>query len=379
MTPRLALCALIALSLAQAGCSRKEGGTGSLTAADFARIDHHEIGDPFKLGKLDKIVVPQTTELSLIAEMDQIVVKKSGDFYIGDIFSQKAVFHFDPNGKPLHRYGEVGQGPGEYGNLISFDVDDQGRIFLLADRKIIVLERDGKPLKEIRTDFLAGEIKLVEDDVIVRVHASGASRDFPHSLFLVFDKALNPKKGLFDPDPRLAIYKFLPSNSMASDGGALFFTGIYEFSLNICRPSDGGNDKLVFGAQDREFESIWEKPSLTEEDRTAIRNHVKMFNGIYSFGTALCLIAMDRSKKDVSLWLVDVRRKSMETYPWGMFVGPDAPFSYLAGSYDRGLVFVIADEEKFVRFKERFPQYKNLEFGANSNPALVFLALDSLR
>ncbi len=84
---------------------------------------------------------------------------------------------------------------------------------------------------------------------------------------------------------------------------------------------------------------------------------------------ALCAIARSSFSK----------RTAIEAFPWGMFVGPDAPFSYLAGSYDRGLIFVIADEEKFGRFKEKFPRYKNLDFGPNSNPALIFLDLKSLR
>ncbi len=83
---------------------------------------------------------------------------------------------------------------------------------------------------------------------------------------------------------------------------------------------------------------------------------------------ALCAIARSSFSK----------RTAIEAFPWGMFVGPDAPFSYLAGSYDRGLIFVIADEEKFGRFKEKFPRYKNLDFGPNSNGRILAISTTSI-
>ena len=51
-----------------------------------------------RVGRIERIVIPETTGSSLIAGVDKIVFSSNGNIYIGDYFSQKAIFRFDSQG-----------------------------------------------------------------------------------------------------------------------------------------------------------------------------------------------------------------------------------------------------------------------------------------
>ena len=53
-------------------------------------------------------------------------------------------------------------------------------------------------------------------------------------------------------------------------------------------------------------------------------------------------------------------------------------FDTIVGTYENGLVFVVEDEEKIQKIREQCPQFKDVRFGANDNPALVFLRVNGI-
>ena len=57
---------------------------------------------------------------------------------------------------------------------------------------------------------------------------------------------------------------------------------------------------------------------------------------------------------------------------------PGFRFETIVGTYENGLVFVLEDEEKIQKIRERYPQFKDVRFGANDNPALVFFRVNGI-
>lgn len=118
---------------------------------------------------------------SLLEHFDIIPLETSDDCLIGEIFNIKKrcgryyVQHsnqmkldvFDENGKHLQTIGKVGNGPGEYFAICSYDADDQN-IFLLSPGKMMVYDINGNFQKEIPIkEIVWRAIKRIENGFLV--------------------------------------------------------------------------------------------------------------------------------------------------------------------------------------------------------------------
>jgi hypothetical protein len=77
-----------------------------------------------------------------------IALDSGGNIYVldaGNFRLQK----FGPDGGFLASFGRRGQGPGEFQSPLSFDVDDQGRLYVGEYNKIQILNPDGKEQRTI--------------------------------------------------------------------------------------------------------------------------------------------------------------------------------------------------------------------------------------
>ena len=377
MIKRLLLICCVLFPFIISGCKTK-GAPSESSSAIFSIIENSS-EEFFKNGTIEKIVLPETSENSMIATVDQVAVADNGNIYIGDIYSQKVIFEFDPNGVFINRFGKLGQGPSEYDSLMSFDIGSDGRVYLLANNKIIVYSIDGKYEKECHINYQGGDISIVGNNIFVRSYMAIGDGYFKSDLIKTYDLSLKAKYGLFETDPRLLIYRFLPNKSLVRWKDLILFTDVYDLAFNVLDPLTKKAQRYSFPNNNEKLLTVWNEKAFDEKERTIIKNNLQRFNDIYSMGQYLCLIELNRSKKEANIWLMDYKRKTINKYPLLALQGKvqvdstkPIKFDYIAGAYKNGLIFVIESEDKLERIKLDYPQYRNIELGLNTNQLLVF-------
>ena len=114
-----------------------------------------------------KYIPLETTEDCLIGKVSKIKYYE-GKFYIYDK-TTRTVFLYNEEGKFLFKYSAFGKGPFEYIKLNDMDIDSEGNCYLLETRKIIKLDKQLNPLKEIKLPF--GTMRFaIHNNEIALVH-----------------------------------------------------------------------------------------------------------------------------------------------------------------------------------------------------------------
>jgi hypothetical protein len=93
-----------------------------------------------KIGGIERAIKLETTEDSVIGNIDKLIIGKNSEIFIGDYFSSKKIFRFTRDGKFMNFYGRIGQGPGEYVQIMGFTIDAADNIILLTPHKLIKFE-----------------------------------------------------------------------------------------------------------------------------------------------------------------------------------------------------------------------------------------------
>jgi len=369
--------------LAMTCACRNSQAPHALRAGDFT-ITKRPIGDLFRFGTIEKIVVPELTDDSSIAEVSQIAFDKNGDIYVADLSSRGTVLRFDESGKYISRYGRPGQGPGEHGSLRAFDIDGNLRVYLISDTKIIRYSQASEFEKETSIGYFPGDIKIVKDGLYARIFGTRDSSGGLGPAIKVYDLGLAEQGGVCHFDPRLNAYKFLPRSSVAVWKDKIIFTDIYDLALNIYDPRADQTQRIVFPNDNGRLDSVWKREHLVEDDRSHIRDNIHRFNAVYSFDGIVYLTEIDRKRNEVNFWLLDIDHKNIVVFPLLDVIGTatrtsaSIRFETIVGTYENGLVFVVEDEEKIQKIREQYPQFKDVRFGANDNPALVFFRVNGI-
>lgn len=81
----------------------------------------------------------ETTEQSLIGEISKIIYKNER-FYILDKYQSRSVLIFDRNGKFVSSINKVGEGPGEYIEIMDMDIDDANNIYIADNGKTDIIK-----------------------------------------------------------------------------------------------------------------------------------------------------------------------------------------------------------------------------------------------
>ncbi len=376
--------AFILLSMLVMTCACRNSKAPHALRADDFTITKRSIGDLFRFGVIEKIVVPELTDDSSIAEVSQIAFNKNGDIYVADLASQGTVLRFDESGKYLSHYGRPGQGPGEHGSLMAFDIDKDSRVYLISDTKIIRYSQAGEFEKETSISYFPGDIKIVKDRLYARIFGIRDSSSGLGPAIKVYDLDLAEQGGVSRFDPRLNTYRLLPRSSVAAWKEQIIFTDIYDLALNIYDPGADQTQRIVFPNDNGRLDSVWKKEHFVEDDRSHIRDNIHRFNDVYSFDGIVYLTEIVRKRNEVNFWLMDIDHKKIVVFPLLDVIGTATStsasirFETIVGTYENGLVFVIEDEEKIRMIREQYPQFKDIRFGANDNPALVFFRVNGI-
>lgn len=106
-----------------------------------------------------KLIPLETTMECLIGEIDKVVQYRN-NIYVFDSKTYKLLW-FDGSGKFLGQIGQRGKGPGEYLELSDFEVDTINGLICLPDfHKVHIFSTDGKWIKSVSTDFMAGSVSI---------------------------------------------------------------------------------------------------------------------------------------------------------------------------------------------------------------------------
>lgn len=134
-----------------------------------------------------RIVPLETKTESLIGSVQKIIFRND-KFYLFDIYRSKNAIHiFDLTGKHIRTLSRIGRGPGEYRDIMDFDVDDSGNIFLLnaSGGNIIVYNEQLNFTVSISPPIYLCSFCLFNNSIIGIVDRTGYRNPTKHLLFVL--------------------------------------------------------------------------------------------------------------------------------------------------------------------------------------------------
>ncbi|MDE6338546.1 MAG: 6-bladed beta-propeller [Muribaculaceae bacterium] len=141
-------------------------------------------------------IVLQESDSIMFKEIDKLVVKNN-KYFVLDAWGSRTVVSFDQEGKPIAKYGRIGQGPGEYFRPMDLWVKDSIVYILDANqKKVMRFQEDGRFISETNSiPFFAEAFAVLPDNGFI----FGISLDGESGPRLcVADSALNNLKYLLD-------------------------------------------------------------------------------------------------------------------------------------------------------------------------------------
>lgn len=126
---------------------------------------------------------------TMFSYVDKIMAYRD-KFYVLDKNESRTVVSFEKDGSPGHRYGRVGQGPGEYVFPWDMDVDETGVYVLDTNsKKVIHYSEEGMFLGERSLPFFADALKRLKNgNFIFNITPDG--KQLP--ALVVTDSLMNP-------------------------------------------------------------------------------------------------------------------------------------------------------------------------------------------
>lgn len=142
-TPRLSAIAFCASLILFCSCSEKK--------SEVVSIDLKNCVAPAEMFEPDFEIIPlETTEESLIGEIEKVKLHDSC-FFVEDR-TQKAILIFDWKGKYLNKISRLGRGPGEYVNILDFDVYDGFVCVFSGSGYVLRYDTSGKFIDQMEVD-----------------------------------------------------------------------------------------------------------------------------------------------------------------------------------------------------------------------------------
>lgn len=161
-------------------CTKRQSNAGDSESGDSSFIhvgislepDFYDsvVGDSPR----PEVIVLKEDENTMFAEIDR-VIDANGKYYI--LNEMCTVVSFTHGGEPFARYGQLGQGPGEY--VFPRDINVVGNHVYVLDlnlRKIITYEDDGTFVSEWEVPFNADAFRIMDNgDVLLNLTPMGDS------------------------------------------------------------------------------------------------------------------------------------------------------------------------------------------------------------
>lgn len=207
------------------------------------------------LVKSYRLLPLETNDTSLLGGINKIVYQDSLVYLLDKRFTSK-VFAFSANeGKFVRKFGEIGNGPGEYSNIDDFSIDEKKRkIYMLADRnRLITYTLDGDYVMEKQLPFMATHFEYMmnrffficdlsdEDNLLITdINLNLLSSHFPNDVYKSNYRILiHP---LQKKENELLFHRFLDNRIYRiNHDGELSIAYHIEFGANSMCHEDIGN------------------------------------------------------------------------------------------------------------------------------------------
>ena len=164
------------------GCSPE----GVYRNSQLTRIDVGEdalqAGSIFDFIEDFRYVKLETTSASLISQIHKVLCKHD-KLYLLDI-SSAVLFVFDINGTFLFKIDSQGPGPSEYRQAMDFDVDGDGRIYIVdpITKNVLRYSPDGKYLDAFSQQSYTRNIAVLDNSIYLTYLPTTFSSDFDNTL-----------------------------------------------------------------------------------------------------------------------------------------------------------------------------------------------------
>ena len=348
-------------------------------------IERKDIKSLMCIGKIKEAVKLETKDNSLIGNVDLVIRDGNGDFYVGDYYSSKKIFRFDKNGNFITCFGRIGQGPGEYKNILSFALNSDNSVVLLTSLKLIKFDRNGKLIKEVRINYFAKDITIIDDLIYIFVLRYRHSPKIKKAI-IILDSDLKKVGEMSTYDTRLEKYLCLPKRIFAKSNGKLCFIDIYDLKLNIFNPKNNEIYFLSIPNENYNLDLIWKKRKLIEKDYKEIRTRIHRFNLIFGMKDRIFLKESCVEKNIYyNAWILNLEKRKAIIFPYLKIcrysdkeILPNICFNFIAGSYNKGVIGVFDSVERFNKYKRDFPALKDIEFNIEDNPILALFEFNKI-
>lgn len=157
-----------AIPLLLVGCSDKSKSSATSENGEIiSRVEiklnpeyYNQVCD--NTDKIDYIILNEDKD-NMFVDLDKLLIAE-GNYYILDRYSSRNVLSFSSKGEPLHKFGNVGNGPGEYMFPQDMDIDSTGVYVLDTNtRKVIRYSHDGTYSSEHKVPFNADAFKRLSN------------------------------------------------------------------------------------------------------------------------------------------------------------------------------------------------------------------------
>lgn len=360
------------------------------SSSPFASIPQDQVtvtretgNDLSRLGRFVRAIPLETPDEALLGGINEIKLDpSSGHLLVGDFKITKRVFRFDQNGRYLHSYGRLGQGPGEYQGLMSFAPLDDGRVVLLSTFKMLLFSAEGKHLKSVRLKASPHGVQTQGNRIYV--HAiSGEER--LRKAVLVYDDDLQRIDSFHPHDQRLDRLPFIARHSLAKGQDALYVSHSYDYRISVYdfegRPRQiwdlpNSNDDLqpfwtelrqgrLNPKQRLDFFQLLHRPVYT----FAVDDLVYLFE--VKVSAQLFRSSLLNGKTGALRVYDHIRLLSEELHPANLTM------EAVVGSYDRGLIGYCEDPQRLNHHRDH-PVLQHINYREADNPVILFFELKPL-
>jgi len=326
--------------------------------------------------RLEKVVVLEPSESALLGSIDAVHIDPtSGDLLVGDFRAQNRVFRFSSTGRFIRAYGQTGQGPGEYSNILDFDLLTDGSLAVLSSYALLLYAPDGSFLGKTNLLHHVEELSRVGDRLYCRI---SSTRDGPSGAVAIYDEGASFIGVEGEWDEKIDVFSFWPYVSLAERSDELAFFDNFSLTLNLFEPSTGTWARYALPDLTPDLSAYWEKGKLDQQDEQEIQFSLHQAVSIFGLeqGYFFREILLEREIDRYALFQPETGALFYWRNNW-QGGRPTGPWSRLAGSVGNQLIAVLDEEGKREELTSFFPRLKDVTLGPDDNPILLFYALDA--
>lgn len=162
------IIALFVLLLSFSNCSNKKNNFEDTISSNYniykveVSTNKNYYDSNINLISDTAFVILQEKENIMFSYADKILEHNNKYFILDKTL--RSIVSFKKGGNPITKYGQIGQGPGEYVSPWDFDIDTTGLYVLdTKSKKVIHYSEEGSFLKERKIPFFADAIKRLEN------------------------------------------------------------------------------------------------------------------------------------------------------------------------------------------------------------------------